>query len=134
MLTGGLAFDLQYAEGDEILGPYTRIRIRQMLYDGSLTGRERVRLLGSEGAWSMLAQREEFAEVLSLLDIQVPRTGRIQGWQSQSERPVAEAPELDAVPDAPRRVEETSTARPILLIFGGVALLIGVLYMLMLQW
>ncbi|MDG1481386.1 MAG: hypothetical protein P8R54_17460 [Myxococcota bacterium] len=126
VLEGSIAFELQRTEGDQVIGPLVRSQIREMLYSGTLTGRERVRLPGSEGGWKPLAACEELSEILVLLDIQIPREHRIQGWQSQPTRPEPTAPVVAA--------ESESSGRPVGLIVGGVVVLIvAVIAALMLQ-
>ena len=115
-------------------GPLSRTRIREQLYAGELTGRERVRAPGSSGGWSPLTECAEFSEVLELLDIQTQRQRRIQGWQSQSTLRPAETPERLPPPQVPARAPEKPTTRPIIVLFGIVAAVIGLLYWLMLQW
>lgn len=132
MLEGGIAFELQRTEGDETIGPLDRARIREMLYAGELTGRERVRLPGSDGGWSLLTERAEFAEVLELLEIQSPRSQRIQGWQSQAKP--ASAPQPAPAPPTPPPARPVGSKRPIALIIGVVVVVVGVLAALMLQW
>lgn len=134
VLDGGIIFDLQHAEGEAVVGPLSRARIRELLYAGSLTGRERVRAPGSDGGWSPLTECEEFSEVLELLDIQTQRERRIQGWQSQSTVRPAEAPDPLPQPTVPVREAEKSTTRPIIVLLGVVVTVIGLLYGLMLQW
>lgn len=130
VLSGGIAFELQRTEGDEVIGPLGRSRIREMLYAGELTGRERVRLPGSEGGWRPLAACEELSEVLTMLEIQVPRDHRIQGWQSQPHQE-AQKPQPIA---APEQAVPAPAGRPIGLIVGGVVLVIvAVIAALMLQ-
>ncbi len=130
MLEGGIAFELQRTEGDEVIGPLGRSRIREMLYAGELTGRERVRLPGAEGGWMPLAACEELSEVLTMLEIQVPRDQRIQGWQSQPHQEESPKPQPIAVPEP---AAPAPTGRPVVLIVGGVVLLIIVIAALMLQ-
>ena len=129
VLQGGIAFELQRTEGDEPIGPLERGRIREMLYAGALTGRERVRLPGSDGGWTPLTERDEFAEILTLLDIQAPRSRRIQGWQSQGTRPEEKkkAPPPPPAPVAPRPpVEpEKPASRAVLVIVGVVVVLVA---------
>ena len=132
VLMGGIAFELQISEGEEAQGPFDRSRIREMIYSGVLTGRERVRLPGSDANWTLLTEQAELHEVLELLEIRSARSQRIQGWQSQA----AEAPTRPAAaPPVPApRTPERPTVRPILLMMGFAVLLIAALYILMLQW
>jgi ribosomal protein L37AE/L43A len=134
VLSGGVAFELQYTEGDEVVGPIGRARIREMLYAGELTGRERVRLPGSESGWRAVAACEEFSEVLELLEIQAPRDSRIQGWQSHAPPKTPPKPMPIAAPVAPARVPEKPASRPIVLLVLMIILLIAVLFYFMLQW
>ena len=119
VLEGSIAFELQRTEGDQVIGPLVRSRIREMLYSGELTGRERVRLPGSDGGWKPLAACEELSEILVMLDIQIPRDHRIQGWQSQPSRDASPKPVEKPVP------EPAPTGRPVGLIVGVVVLLIA---------
>ncbi len=126
VLEGSIAFELQRTEGDKVIGPLVRSQVREMLYSGELTGKERVRLPGSDGGWSPLAACEELSDILVMLDIQAPREHRIQGWQSQ---PIRDEPTAPVVAS-----ESESSGRPVGLIVGGVVLLIvAVVAALMLQ-
>jgi len=55
-------FELQFAQGDAIQGPYDRYTLRQMVYTGRLAGDERIRPPG--GDFCALKERPEFAVVL----------------------------------------------------------------------
>ncbi|MFT5686098.1 MAG: hypothetical protein ACI8RZ_007053 [Myxococcota bacterium] len=127
VLAGGIAFELQRTEGDEVIGPIDRSRIREMLYAGELTGRERVRLPGSDGGWRPVAACEELSEVLELLEIQAPRDHRIQGWQSQSQpqSPKPQPLRSESQPvTTPAPTTPAPSGRPIGLILGGVVLIV----------
>lgn len=131
VLEGGITFELQRVEGEAPVGPYSRTRIREMLYAGSLTGRERVRAPGSDGGWSPLTECVEFSEVLELLDIQTHRQRRIQGWQSQtSPRPAAGTPPPSAAAPVP---ESKPASRLSVVIVVGLVVFVGLLYWLTLS-
>ena len=55
-------FELQFAVGDAIQGPFDRVTLREMLFTGRLTGDERVRVPGSS-SFEKLSKRPEMAGV-----------------------------------------------------------------------
>lgn len=110
-----MAYLLRRVDGEEPTGPFTRSELRQMLYTKSLTGREKVRVPGHDVPWQPLSSQEAFSDILGLLDIQVQRTGRIQGWQAKNQpAPAAAAPAA-----APVTVQEAPPPAPVAPRRGG---------------
>jgi hypothetical protein len=107
-----LAYLLRRVDGEEPIGPYTRSKIRQLLYTRELSGRERVRVPGHDVPWAPLAEQEAFKDILSLLDIQVHKTSRIKGWQAMTDEDALETDEQPAVPTAAAAPSLPQTAPP----------------------
>jgi len=113
VLTIPFLYEVQRSEGESAQGFFDRIQIRQQLYTGALTGRERVRPPGSDRNWTPIAQLSEFSSIFSLLDAEHRGDGqRIRGWQSsnnaeQVASPSAQKPArpvLEELPPDKRRV------------------------------
>jgi hypothetical protein len=95
-----IEFELQFAVGDAIQGPYDRITLREMLYTGRLTGDERVRIPGSS-SFEKLSRRPEMAGVLAL----------VEKRKAANARPAAPAPRPAEPRPAPAGAAPEPTVR-----------------------
>ncbi len=77
-----MTLDVQSMNG-LVLGRMDRLRIRESIYSGELKGSERVRETGSE--WEPISERPEFAEVFTLIGIDVASLAvarqQVKGWK-----------------------------------------------------
>lgn len=128
MPAGAFRYHLQRTEG-EVEGPFDRFALRELLYTGGLSGRERVRPLG--GAWSKLSERPEFQDLQRFSGREEVREGerRIQGWQRKAAEPEAspldEAPApLVEAPAPPAPAPAAASNRTLLLAIGALGLLV----------
>ena len=144
---GAWEFELQFATGDVVKGPYDRLTLREMLYTGRLTGDERIRLPGGS-QFERLADRPEFQEVIAVLGPRQTTSRRSGGWRRSTQpvtkvlapgQPAPAAPVVaepdDATPsdtmaaapgtaDVPAPAPSASGRSPVLIAAGVVALLV----------
>lgn len=116
--------EVQRAEGEEPLGTFDLVSLREMLYTGTLTGRERARLPGTVG-WQPLADQPALQDLLEMLDITTPKQSRIQGWKVQKDEQSAEPAWPLPEPDLPNRGPPTAEPRlttPMLLLLTAIGL------------
>lgn len=99
-----IEFELQFAVGDAIQGPYDRITLREMLYTGRLTGDERVRIPGSS-SFEKLSRRPEMAGVLALVEKRKAANARPAAAPAPRPTPV-EAPRPEVAPEPTVRLAE----------------------------
>lgn len=134
-------FELQFAVGDQVQGPWDRMHLREQLYQGRLTGDERIRVPGA-GDWQRLGDRPEFAEILRLLGKDEPKVvgqKRIAGWKKGGGAPAASAaaappgapsaaPEAPAHGPGPERAPPMKPAKggPKVAVIGGAVVLVVV--------
>jgi len=86
-------YELQFASGDAVRGPYDVLTLREMLYAGRLTGDERVRA-PSTSTYLRLGDLPEFAQVLEITGRATRR--RTGGWKvAPKETPAAETQAAD---------------------------------------
>lgn len=95
-----IALEVQRAEGDEPIGIFDRTRLREMIYVGELSGRERVRVPGTLG-WRPITEQDAFSDLFTMLNISTqPSNSRIRGWKApqgatRPEQTYPPLPELD---------------------------------------
>ena len=82
-----MEFELQYAVGDAVRGPFDVNHLRQQVYMGLLTGDERIRAPG--GSFEPMAERPEFAEVVALVGRRAPvARGTLPRWKPSPPGPL----------------------------------------------
>jgi hypothetical protein len=81
-LPGVMTLELQGANG-EALGVFDRIQLRQMIYSGTLSGKEYIRQPPSD--WQPIYERADLLDLFKLMGVDLVKiqlsTQRIQGWR-----------------------------------------------------
>lgn len=111
---GSWEFELQFATGDVVKGPYDRLTLREMLYTGRLTGDERIRL-PEGGQFERLGDRPEFAEVIDILGPRRNAARRSGGWRRSTRVTKSGGVEVHlepAQPEPPPAAPAASAATP----------------------
>jgi len=81
-LPGVMTLELQGANG-EALGFFDRMQLRQMIYAGTLTGKEYIR--ESPNDWQPIHERNDLLDMFELMGVDLVKiqlsTQKIQGWR-----------------------------------------------------
>ena len=101
-----IEFELQRSQGDLVEGPFDVVLLREWLYAGRLTGRERVRPVGQ--SFVQITDLPEFKSILDTFG-----TKKTNPSTKATRRTVTARLSENTVPDTPRTITKMSETAPL---------------------